>query len=41
MESFIHLNKALFDKEDSRFHDLLNTVDSVSSELHKNGVELE
>ena len=28
----------MFDKEDSRFHDLLNTVDSVSSELHRKGV---
>lgn len=37
----IHANKApfsLFNKEDLRFHDLLNTVDSVSSELHRKGV---
>ena len=29
---------SIFDKADSRFHDLLNTIDSVSSELHKKGV---
>ena len=34
-------NKAPFsvlDKTDPRFHDLLKTLDSVSSELHRNGI---
>ena len=31
----------IFDKEDSRFCDLLNTIDSVSSKLHIKGVRSE
>ena len=41
LNCIIKANKApfsIFDKGDSRFRDLLNTVDSASSELYRKGV---